>query len=757
MIDVLLTHSYFMHFDPKQARAMMPYPPLGTLYAASVLESDGYRVQLFDTMLAESEQELHAALQLHQPKLLVIYDDDFNYLTKMCLTRMREAAFEMSAIGKQFGATVLVHGSDASDHRDEYLAHGADAVMIGESENTLAELCGRLIRHEGHELCEINGLAFLEHGTVQLTKKREINRAIDSLPFPAWHLVDHERYRSLWLRHHGYYSINMVTTRGCPYHCNWCAKPIYGQVYHARSPENVVDELQSLQTSIRPDHIWFADDIFGLKPGWVERFAVLVQERGINVRFKIQSRADLLTNESTVEALASAGCAEVWIGAESGSQQILNAMEKGTTVQQIATARMLLHEHKVRAAFFLQFGYLGETAADIRATIRMVTDLLPDDIGISVSYPLPGTKFYERVKSDLKSKQNWIDSDDLAMMYRSTFSPAYYKRLHRYVHKVFRIRQAFAFLGELIRLQHRPTKNYFRRIASLGWYLPAIVVDRLALLRLAGASQKPSAGAEDAFSAQAPIFDETEKQNPILHWMRGQIHEQIVSALRPGDSILDINAGTGIDAVHFAQLGHPVTAVDIAPGMIIEVQKKIHALQLGRLVSARQSSYTDLQWLQPKKFQHIISNFGGLNCIPDLHPVAEQLKTLVAPGGTVTLVIMPRICPWELLHVVTGNFSLAFRRLRSGGTPAHIEGHEFLTYYHSPATTIRSFGKDFTVASLRGVASVSPPPYMERFAVRYPGIYKFLTALDTMLAPYPPFNRWADHYILTLRYTPETT
>jgi anaerobic magnesium-protoporphyrin IX monomethyl ester cyclase len=769
MIDVLLTQSYFMHFDPKQERAMMPYPPLGTLYAAAVLESDGFAVQLFDTMLAKSEQELRAALERHRPKVVVIYDDDFNYLTKMCLTRMREAAFTMSCIAKEFGATVFVHGSDASDHYEKYLAHGADAVVIGEGETTLLELCRGLLRCTESDWHRIDGLAFFEHATVQKTRRREIRKDLDALPFPAWHLVDHERYRALWKQRHGYYSVNMVTTRGCPFHCNWCAKPVYGQVYHARSAENVAEEMRYLQQTIRPDHIWFADDIFGLKPGWVQQFAAVVHDRGIRIPFKIQSRADLLTHENTVEALASAGCADVWIGAESGSQKILDAMEKGTTIAQIATARALLREHRVNASFFLQFGYLGETADDIRATIRMVKDLMPDDIGISVSYPLPGTKFYELVRTDLRQKQNWIDSDDLAMMYRSTYSPEYYKRLHRYVHKAFRIRQAFTFIGEMMRFRHAPTKKYLRRVAGLARYLPGIAMDRVKLFYLSGKSHGQSSGpaipnpeaAAAAFSEQAPMFDSYERTNPILQWMRSQVHRQMEAYVRPGDSLLDISAGTGIDAVHFALQGHPVRALDVAEGMVAEIRKKAAALHLDDRIDAERLSYTQLQHVRSASYDHVLSNFGGLNCTPDLRPVAAQLKRLVRPGGTVTMMIMPAVCPWEVLHLVKGKFSFAFRRFKPNGAVANIDGHRFLTYYHSPMKVIKSFGPEFQVLKLRGVGSLSPPPYMERLAVRFPRAYQMLTALDERLGSYPPFNRWADHYILTLMHAesdrPETS
>ena len=239
------------------------------------------------------------------------------------------------------------------------------------------------------------------------------------------------RYEKAWKKRHGYFSINIVTTRGCPYHCNWCAKPIYGQVYNSRSPENVIEEIQLLQRTVRPDHIWFADDIFGLKPGWVEKFAELMEREKIAIQFKIQSRADLLLQNNTVKALAQAGCTEVWVGAESGSQKILDSMEKGTTIAQIYEARALLKKFGIRTSFFLQFGYPGEDKNDIEATLRMVKDLMPDDLGISVSYPLPGTKFYEKVRADFQEKKNWVDSDDLALMFCGTYSAAYYRRLHR--------------------------------------------------------------------------------------------------------------------------------------------------------------------------------------------------------------------------------------------------------------------------------------------------------------------------------------
>ena len=256
-------------------------------------------------------------------------------------------------------------------------------------------------------------------------------------------------------------------------------------MYNSRSPENVIDEIKLLQRTLKPDHIWFADDIFGLKPGWVERFADLVEREKMTIRFKIQSRADLLLQNNTVESLARAGCTEVWVGAESGSQKILDSMEKGTTIAQIYKARTLLKKFGIRASLFLQFGYPGENKGDIDATLRMVKDLMPDDLGISVSYPLPGTKFYEIVKADLQKKRNWVDSDDLALMFRGTYSAKYYRKLHRYVHKVFRFRKGLSLIADMMVWRVAFDRKMLRTLFSIAYFAPAALLDRCQLYYLA--------------------------------------------------------------------------------------------------------------------------------------------------------------------------------------------------------------------------------------------------------------------------------
>ncbi|RAW02743.1 B12-binding domain-containing radical SAM protein [Pseudochryseolinea flava] len=480
--SVLFTHSYFYKLDPKQWRFKQPYAPLATLLAAAVIRDAGFNVSMFDTGLKDSPSEIIPSIRSHKPEYLVIYDDGFNYLTKMCLTNMREAAFMMTKIGKRFGCTVIVSSSDSSDHYEKYLQNGADYVVRGEGEETLKELLLALKARK--TTSELAGIAYLRGLETVVNPARPVMRELDHLPLPAWDLVDLDPYRKIWIKHHGYFSVNLATTRGCPYKCNWCAKPIYGNRYNSRSPQHVIREIEMLLSQYKPDHFWMSDDIFGLKPGWVQEFNKLVNAKKLSFKYKIQSRVDLLLEEDNLAALAESGAETIWVGAESGSQAILDAMDKGTKVEQIYTAARLMKEKNIRVAFFLQFGYLGETKDDIDATIRMVLDLMPDEIGISVSYPLPGTKFYEKVKGQLKDKQNWSDSDDLALMFSSTFNNQYYKELHRYVHSVYRKHKGYDSLGKLFANPLRLTYKDVRAGLATLYYLPASLMREKKLKKL---------------------------------------------------------------------------------------------------------------------------------------------------------------------------------------------------------------------------------------------------------------------------------
>jgi anaerobic magnesium-protoporphyrin IX monomethyl ester cyclase len=435
LIDVLLTHSYHLYYDRKQVRKMQPYPPLGTLYAASLLRQRGLSVAVFDSMLEDPECGFPEAVARYRPRVVAIYEDNFNFLSKMCLSRMREVAYGMIDIAKASGARIVVNGSDSSDHSQEYLRQGADYVLLGEAEWTLLELVESLVGKSSEKPENIPGLAFLppRTGRVHRTPPRPLMRNLDALPFPARDLIDIERYQHAWKSAHGFFSLNVVASRGCPYRCNWCAKPIYGDSFHLRSASSVAAEMSELKKIYRADHLWFADDIFGLKARWIQELAEYVERLDAAVPFKMQSRVDLMKGESA-HALRRAGCVEVWMGVESGSQKILDAMEKGTRIEQIVRARENLARYGIRACYFLQFGYPGEKWSDIQSTIHLVRSTRPDDIGVSVSYPLPGTRFYERVHEQLGEKTHWVDSEDLSMMFRGAYTSEFYRALHDALH-----------------------------------------------------------------------------------------------------------------------------------------------------------------------------------------------------------------------------------------------------------------------------------------------------------------------------------
>ncbi|MFK7800092.1 MAG: radical SAM protein [Anaerolineae bacterium] len=488
-VDLLFGQSYYLRFDPKLYAAMQPYPPLGTMIAAGLMREQGYSVDLFDAMLAGSTASWGEKVRQVRPKIAVIYEDNFNYLSKMCLLNMRDAALEMIRMAKEVNATVIICGSDATDHPGLYLKAGADFVIQGEGEETLTELVELCFKADNAVATEPEGMpgaAYLKNGRVVENIRRPVMKNIDRLPFPTWDLIDVEKYRQIWLENHGYFSMNMVTTRGCPYHCNWCAKPIWGQRYNARSAASVASEMAWLKETYQPDHIWFVDDIMGLKPGWWQEFAAEVEQLNARLPFKCLSRADLIVSRpDNVAALKQAGCDIVWLGAESGSQHILNGMEKGTKVDEIYQAADQLHAGGVKVAFFLQFGYPGESRADIEKTLQMVRDCQPDDIGMSVSYPLPGTRFHENVKLQLGDQHNWTDSADLAMMYKGPFVTEFYRHLHVVLHKEFRTRKAWQMLKRdaLRPASWRP--KHLREAAASIYRIATLPLARLKLNRLA--------------------------------------------------------------------------------------------------------------------------------------------------------------------------------------------------------------------------------------------------------------------------------
>jgi ubiquinone/menaquinone biosynthesis C-methylase UbiE len=257
-----------------------------------------------------------------------------------------------------------------------------------------------------------------------------------------------------------------------------------------------------------------------------------------------------------------------------------------------------------------------------------------------------------------------------------------------------------------------------------------------------------------AFSKQAPKFDEEDFSNPILQWMRERVRAHVEQFLEPGNKILELNAGTGLDSVYYAQHGYKVHATDLSTEMVNAIETKICEQDLSEYLSVQQLSYTSLNRISSGPFDYVFSNFGGLNCQKDIGQVSESIKHTLTPGSYLTLVIMPPVCPWEIGSALKGNFKHAFRRLKPGGDMAHLEGERFMVYYFTPEGVQKAFGPDFKIVQIEGLATFCPPPHHKQLALKNPSIIKALTAVDERLCNIYPFSHWADHFIITLWYCP---
>ena len=430
---ILLCHSYFLAHDAKQRARLKPYSPLSTLLTAGLLRRAGHAVAVFDATFAPGVEAFEARLDQVRPSVVVLIEDNFNFLTKMCTTARRDAALSMIAAARARDCKVVVNGPDVSDNPAMYLAAGAHAIALGEGEAALLDVVDGWIGGD-KPLEDTPGLILPgPHGPSPTAHRRALQE-LDLLPHPAWDLIDIGAYRQAWRGAHGAFSWNMATSRGCPYACNWCAKPTFGRRYTVRSPQDVVAEMARLKAEVGPDHLWFTDDIFGLSVDWICAFADEVRGAEAAIPFSMQSRVNLMTDRA-VAGLAAAGAREVWLGVESGSQKILDAMDKGSTVAEAIEATRVLKRHGVKAGWFIQLGYPSETWEDLLMTRDLIRAAGPDEIGVSVAYPLPGTVFHERVRAQLGRRKNWRDTGDLAMLFQGTYDTAFYRKVRDLLHQ----------------------------------------------------------------------------------------------------------------------------------------------------------------------------------------------------------------------------------------------------------------------------------------------------------------------------------
>jgi anaerobic magnesium-protoporphyrin IX monomethyl ester cyclase len=423
MTDLLLTHGYFLEDDEKEREIMKPYPTLGLLYISSYLRAKGFEVNLFDTTFARRE-DLLARFAAEPGGVVGLYT---NLMT-------RRPVLDLVSAAKAHGWTVVLGGPESANYPDEYLAHGADVVVTGEGEETMAELLPALAKQGPHRLRGIAGTVFRdEAGTVVHNPERSQIANLDSLPWPDRERIDQERYVDVWRRHHGMGSVNLITARGCPYKCRWCSHAVFGFSHRRRSPLDVANELEHIRDRWRPDQVWYADDVFTISHRWLFDYAAELKRRGLHLPFETISRADRMMREEVLETLAALGCYRIWIGSESGSQRILDAMERGVTAEQVQWATKAAQRHGIQVGMFLMWGYEGETLEDMEATVEHVKKANPDVFFTTVAYPIKNTGFYEDAESRVIAPKAWEEATDRDYLLRGRHSRAYYKQADRWL------------------------------------------------------------------------------------------------------------------------------------------------------------------------------------------------------------------------------------------------------------------------------------------------------------------------------------
>jgi anaerobic magnesium-protoporphyrin IX monomethyl ester cyclase len=415
MSDLLLTHGYFLYEDPKELQILKPYVPLGILYICSHLRKKGFDVEVFDTTFS-SFDALRVHLETEKPSVLGIYA---NLMT-------RKKVVEILRIARAASWQTVVGGPEPGAYIREYLEAGADVVVLGEGEVTMENLLPALRSGDDANLRNISGIAFLdEAGRVYQTSPRAQIADIDAQPWPARDAVDIRRYVETWRTAHGKGSLSFITARGCPYHCRWCSHQVFGKTHRRRKPISVVDEVEWLLNTYQPDMVWIADDVFTIHHGWLRAYAAEMRRRGLRIPFECISRGDRVTAE-VADLLAELGCFRLWIGSESGSQKILDSMQRGVTVQQVQAAVDLCKARGIQAGMFLMWGYEGEELEDIEATIEHVKRSDPDIFLTTVAYPIKGTPYYSQVTNSLIQVKPWAESSDRELSLQGRRSPEFY-------------------------------------------------------------------------------------------------------------------------------------------------------------------------------------------------------------------------------------------------------------------------------------------------------------------------------------------
>jgi anaerobic magnesium-protoporphyrin IX monomethyl ester cyclase len=421
-MDILLSHGYFIAEDEHEQAIMKPYPTLGLLYISSHLKAKGFAVDLFDTTF-RTMADFVAYVRQKRPSLVGLY---CNLMTKQNILRM-------IPVCREVGATLILGGPEPASYAAEYLAFGADIVVVGEGELTLEELIPHLARYGRSQLHTVQDIIFQdEDGQLTQTAARPYIKDLAAQPWPDRDAIDMARYLDTWQTHHGYSSVSLITARGCPYTCTWCSHAVFGHTHRRRTVEDVADEVAWIQETYRPDQLWYADDVLTIVPRWFLSYAAELKRRGLRIPFEAISRPDRL-NEEIIAALAEMGCRRLWLGSESGSQRILDRMKRKTEVADLITKSHLLQAAGIEVGMFIMLGYDGEAVSDIEATADYLKQANPDLFLTTVAYPIKGTAYYEEVADRVATPLDWAERTDRDLQVNGRYSRQFYDHATRWL------------------------------------------------------------------------------------------------------------------------------------------------------------------------------------------------------------------------------------------------------------------------------------------------------------------------------------
>jgi len=428
-MKVLLTHGYFLNEDPTEQRIMKPYPPLGILYISAFLKEHGVENKIFDTTFS-SKNEFKKFLFVEKPDYIAIY---VNLMTKL---NVLEIVRFIKSTGELNKAKIILGGPEVRYNATDLLEHGADYAIIGEGELTTLELIKKLEIKNENDFKQINGIGYKDENEKLIFTPERALINIDDLPLPNRSGIDISKYLEAWKRHHNLDAISVSTMRGCPYTCRWCSRAVYGLTYRRRSPKKVVEELSLIKEEYNPDTIWFVDDVFTISHKWLSAFNKELKNINLKIKYECITRADRM-NEEVIKTMRETGCFRVWIGAESGSQRIIDAMNRRVKVDQVREMILLTKKHAIEAGTFIMLGYPGETEKDIEETIDHLKKSNPDHFTITVAYPIKGTEFFQEIEANQTDVFSWEKQTDRDREFRRTYPRRYYDfAVHRVVNEV---------------------------------------------------------------------------------------------------------------------------------------------------------------------------------------------------------------------------------------------------------------------------------------------------------------------------------